>query len=226
MAEILFPALFLEQWRFYLADPVKHWKTGYSAKALAYCWHGAQGFPKEVKSVLTEAGNPFSGLEPLLILPEHKVSLPGGSTASQSDIWILAKSENQLFSIAVEGKVSESFGEPVDHWILEDSKGKQERLEFLIKKLGIQSDFDKTIRYQLLHRTASAVIEAEQFLASHAMVIIHSFSPKNEWFEDFAKFVYLFGSTPQVNSVVSAKLPNGMPLHFAWVHGNEEYLKK
>ena len=226
MAEILFPALFLEQWRFYLADPVKHWKTGYSAKALAYCWHEAQGFPKEVKSVLTEAGNPFSGLEPLLILPEHKVSLPGGSTASQSDIWILAKSENQLFSIAVEGKVSESFGEPVDHWILEDSKGKQERLEFLIKKLGIQSDFDKTIRYQLLHRTASAVIEAEQFLASHAMVIIHSFSPKNEWFEDFAKFVYLFGSTPQVNSVVSAKLPNGMPLHFAWVHGNEEYLKK
>lgn len=226
MAEILFPALFLEQWRFYLADPVKHWKTGYSAKALAYCWHEAQGFPKEVKSVLTAAGNPFFGLEPLLILPEHKVSLHGRPTASQSDIWILAKSENQLFSIAVEGKVSESFGEPVNHWLLEDSKGKQERLEFLLKKLGIQSGFDKTIRYQLLHRTASAVIEAERFLASHAMVIIHSFSPKNEWFEDFAKFVSLFGSTPEVNSVVSVKLPNGIPLHFAWIHGNEEYLKK
>ncbi len=226
MAELLFPALFLEQWRFYLADPVKHWKTGYSAKALAYCWHEAQGFPKEVKSVLTVAGNPFSGLEPLLILPEHKVSLPGRSTSSQSDIWILAKSENQLFSIAVEGKVSESFGKPVDHWILEDSRGKQERLEFLLKKLGIQSDFEKTIRYQLLHRTASAVIEAERFLASNAMVIIHSFSPTNEWFEDFAKFVSLFGSTPEVNSVVSAKLPNEMLLHFAWIHGNEEYLKK
>jgi len=227
MAEILFPALFLEQWRFYLADPVKHWKTGYSAKALAYCWHEAQGFPNEVKSVLTAAGNPFSGLEPLLILPEHKVSLPGRSTASQTDIWILAKTETQLFSISVEGKLSESFGEPVNRWILEDSKGKQERLEFLLKKLGIQSDFEKTIRYQLLHRTASAVIEAERFLASHAMVIIHSFSPTNEWFEDFTKFVSLFGSTlPEVNSVVSAKLPNGMPLHFAWIHGNEEYLKK
>jgi len=226
MAEILFPILFLEQWRFYLADPVKHWKTGYSAKALAYCWYEAQGFPKEIKSVLAEAGSPFSGLEPLLILPEHKVSLPGGSTASQSDIWILAKSENQLFSIAVEGKVFETFGEPVNHWILEDSKGKKERLEFLLKKLGIRSDFDKTIRYQLLHRAASAVIEAETFLASHAMMIIHSFSPKNEWFEDFAKFVSLFGLTPRVGSIVSAKLPNGMPLHFAWVHGNEEYLRK
>jgi hypothetical protein len=226
MSLILLPANKPEDWQPHLGDPQKHWKSGHSAKALAYCWQEAQGFPNEVKSVLTAAGNLFSGLEPLLILPEHKVSLPGRSTASQSDIWILAKSENQLFSIAVEGKVSESFGEPVNHWILEDSKGKQERLEFLIKKLGIRSDFDKTIRYQLLHRTASAVIEAERFLASHAMLIIHSFSPTNEWFEDFAKFVSLFGSTPKVNSVVSAKLPNGMPLHFAWIHGNEEYLKK
>lgn len=226
MLQILLPANKPEDWQLHLADPQKHWKSGHSAKALAYCWHGAQGFPKEVESVLRAAGNPFSRLEPLLILPEHKVPLPGRSTASQSDIWILAKSENRLFSIAVEGKVSESFGEPVNRWILEDSKGKQERLDYLLKKLGIQSDFDKTIRYQLLHRTASAVIEAERFLAQHAMLIIHSFSPKNEWFDDFAKFVSLFGSTPEVNSVVSAKLPNGMPLHFAWIHGNEEYLKK
>jgi len=226
MSLILLPANKPEDWRPHLGDPQKHWKSGHSAKALAYCWHEAQGFPKEVESVFRAAGKPFSGLEPLLILPEHKVSLPGGLTASQSDIWILAKNESQLFSIAVEGKVSEPFGDPVNQWILEKSKGKQERLEFLIEKLGIHSDFDKTIRYQLLHRTASTVIEAERFFASHAMVIIHSFSPKNEWFEDFKKFVSLFGLTPEINSVVSTKLPNGMPLHFAWIHGNEEYLKK
>jgi len=226
MSLIFLPASKPEDWQPHLGDPKKHWKLGHSAKALAYCWQEAQGFPEEVKSVLRAAGRPFSRLEPLLILPEHKVPLPGRSTASQSDIWILSKSETQLFSISVEGKVSESFGEPVNRWILEDSKGKQERLEFLLKKLGIGSEFDKTIRYQLLHRTASAVIEAERFLASHAMVIIHSFSPKNEWFEDFKEFVSLFGATPEVNSVVSTKLPNGMPLHFAWIHGNEEYLKK
>jgi len=226
MSIILLPANKPEDWQPHLGDPQKHWKSGHSAKALAYCWQEAQGFPKEVESVFRAAGKPFAGLEPLLILPEHKVSLPGRPTASQSDIWILAKTETQFFSIAVEGKVSETFGQPVNRWILEDSKGKQERLEFLLNKLGMHSDFDKTIRYQLLHRAASAVIEAERFLASHAMLIIHSFSSKNEWFEDFVKFVSLFGSIPEVNSVVSATLPNGMALHFAWIHGNEEYLKK
>lgn len=226
MSLILLPANKPEDWQPHLGDPQKHWKSGHSAKTLAYCWQEAQGFPKEVESVFKAAGKPFSGLEPLLILPEHKVSLPGGLTASQSDIWVLAKSENQFFSIAVEGKVSESFGGPINQWLYEESKGKQERLEFLLKKLEIPSDFDKTIRYQLLHRTASAVIEAERFLASHAMVIIHSFSPTNEWFEDFAKFVSLFGATPKVNSIVSTKLSNEMLLHFAWIHGNEEYLKK
>ncbi len=226
MSLIFLPASKPEDWQPHLGDPQKHWKSGHSAKALAYCWQEAQGFPEEVKSVLRVAGKPFSELEPLLILPEHKVSLPGRSTPSQSDIWTLAKSETQLFSITVEGKVSESFGEPVNRWILEDSNGKQERLEFLLKTLVIRSDFDKTIRYQLLHRTASAVIEAERFLASHAMVIIHSFSPKNEWFDDFKKFVSLFGATPEIDSVVSTKLSNGMPLHFVWVHGNQEYLTK
>ena len=226
MSLILLPASKPEDWQPHLGDPQKHWKSGHSAKALAYCWQEAQGFPEEVKSILIAAGGPFSRLEPLLILPEHKVPLPGRPTASQSDIWILAKSVTQLFSISVEGKVSESFGEPVNRWILKDLNGKQERLKLLLTKLGIRSDFDKTIRYQLLHRTASAVIEAERFLASHAMVLIHSFSPKNKWFEDFKKFVSLFGATPQIDSIVSTKLPNGLPLHFAWVHGNEDYLKK
>ncbi len=179
MSLILLPVKKPEDGKPRLGDPQKYWKSGHSAKALAYSWQEAQRFPKEVEPVFKATRKPFSGLEPLLILPEHKVSLPGGLTASQSDIWILAKSESQLFSIAVEGKVSESFGDPINQWLCEESKGKQEMLEFLLKKLGISSNFDKTIRYQLLQRTASAVIEAERLLASHAMVIIHSFSPTN-----------------------------------------------
>ncbi|MFA7012304.1 MAG: hypothetical protein WC202_05045, partial [Desulfobacterales bacterium] len=46
-------------------------------------------------------------------LPEHKVPLPGGSRSSQNDIWVLARSKGQLISIAVEGKVSETFGPTV-----------------------------------------------------------------------------------------------------------------
>jgi hypothetical protein len=226
MTPIYLPAKTAEDWQPHLGDPKKHWKTGYSAKALAYCWQESEGFPSEVRAVFRNAGMPFAELTPLIILPEHKVALPGRSTASQSDLWILAKSGNELFSITVEGKVSEPFGKAVSEWLLEDTEGKQTRLAFLIKKLGISAAFDRTIRYQLLHRTVSAILEAERFLASHAMVIVHSFSPSNEWFEDFEKFVCLFGLTTKINTVVSAQAPFGLPLHFAWIHGDEKYLKK
>lgn len=223
---IYLPAYRPEDWQPHLGDPKKHWKTGYSAKTLAYCWQEADGFPSEVQTVFRNEGIPFADLTPLIILPEHKVALPGRSTASQSDLWILAKSGNDLFSITVEGKVSESFNKPVSDWLIEDTKGKQTRLAFLIKTLGISNTFVRSIRYQLLHRTASAILEAERFLASNAMMIVHSFSPSDEWFEDFAKFVGLFGLTPKINSVVSTHVPSGLPLHFAWIHGDEKYLKK
>ena len=31
-------------WQRLLADPVKHWKTGYSARSMAYSWTEARGF--------------------------------------------------------------------------------------------------------------------------------------------------------------------------------------
>jgi hypothetical protein len=226
MAEILLPANKPEDWRPYLGDPVKHWKTGCSAKTLAYCWQESDGFPEEFKTVFDNAGTPFAELVPLLILPEHKVALRGRSTASQSDLWILAKTRRELVSITVEGKVSESFNKPVEDWLREDSKGKQTRLTFLIKTLGISDSFDKSIRYQLLHRTASAILEAERFLASRAMMIVHSFSRTNEWFDDFVAFAGLFSIRPEINKVFTTMTPSGIPLHLAWIHGDEKYLKK
>lgn len=226
MSEILVPARKPEDWQPHLGDPVKHWKTGYSAKTLAYCWQESDGFPKEVKRVLARAGEPLSGLVPLLILPEHKVALPGRSTASQSDLWILARTGRELVSITVEGKVSESFNRPVKEWLLEDSEGKQVRLDFLTRTLGIPESFDRSIRYQLLHRTASAILEADRFLASRAMMIVHSFSPTSEWFDDFAAFAGLFGITPEVDKVFTTKLSSGIPLDLAWIHGDEQYLNR
>ena len=42
-------------------DPIKHWKTGYSARALAYCWGIAEGFPSEVSKLFQ--GSPLKTLE-------------------------------------------------------------------------------------------------------------------------------------------------------------------
>ena len=43
-------------WQAFLAEPEKQWKTGYSAKSLAYCWEEAKGFPSSVNKALAESG--------------------------------------------------------------------------------------------------------------------------------------------------------------------------
>jgi len=221
-SKIYIPTSKAEQWAQFLADPVKHWREGYSARTLAYSWQEAKGFPSEVESVLT---GQFPSAELLLALPEHKVHLPGGSRASQNDIWVLAKSQEQLISIAVEGKVSESFDTTVREWGLESSPGKTERLGYLLQLLTLPSVPD-VIRYQLLHRTASAIIEAKRFNAAHAVMLVHSFSKTSEWFEDYAAFVDLMGGVAAKNTLISVGERSGVSLHLAWVSGNPAYLEK
>ena len=41
------------------------------------------------------------------------------------------------------------------------------------------------IRYQLLHRTVSALLTARAFHAGTAVMLVHSFSPESRWREDF-----------------------------------------
>jgi len=53
-------------------------------------------------------------------------------------------------------------------------------------------------RYQLLHRIASAVIEAERFDARLAGMIVHSFSTRATWFDEFSSFVRLLGVSSDV----------------------------
>jgi len=38
-----------EDYKTLLAQPNKHWRTGYSAKALTYSWQGANAFSPEFK---------------------------------------------------------------------------------------------------------------------------------------------------------------------------------
>lgn len=222
LSKIYIPTSSAEQWAQFLAEPVKHWRQGYSARTLAYSWQEAGGFPSEVDSVLASA---FPSAELLLALPEHKVPLPGSSRPSQNDIWILARSEGQLISIAVEGKVSEPFGPTVQEWQAESSPGKAERLAYLLSLLSLSAVPDTT-RYQLLHRTASAIIEAQRFNAAHAVMLVHSFSQSSEWFQDYAAFVSLMGGSAAENNMASVGSRSGVSLHLAWVRGNARYLSK
>ena len=125
-----------EDWRALLADPVRHCRSGYSARTLAHCWEAADGFPPEVTQALRQTADPLiATLTPLLAVPEFKVPLPGGVRASQNDIFVLARSSSGPVSIMIEGKVSESFGPTLDEWRSGASPGKKQRLTFLLRTL-------------------------------------------------------------------------------------------
>lgn len=225
MPHIYVPARSADDWTPLLADPVKHWRTGYSARALAHSWQDAGGLPMEVKEAF--AGNEYlAGIQLLLALPEHQVPLVGGSRPSQNDIWALARAGNELVSIAVEGKVAEPFGPTLSEWLAEGSTGKAARLAFLRRELNLNEELAGTIRYQLLHRTASAIIEAKRFGAPHAVMLVHSFSPSRDWLPDYEQFAKLLRAESAINTVVSAGTRGGVHLHIGWVCGNEEYLSK
>jgi hypothetical protein len=228
MKRIYIPTSGVDEWRKLLADPEKHWRTGFSARSLAYAWENAKGFPPEIQDLFTTSDPPFQDMELLLAIPEHKVQLaPNTGHPSQNDLFVLARnSSNSLVAITLEGKVSESFDQSLSKWNKEGSRSKAERLTFIKNKLGLANEALPEIRYQLLHRTASAMIEAERFTATSAMMIVHSFSQSDSWFEDYQAFVHLYG----IDNAVIGKLYHlgeisGINLFSGWVRGDEKFLK-
>jgi hypothetical protein len=226
MKRIFIPTTSADDWKKFLAEPDKQWRTGFSAKALAHCWEQADGFPAEIITVFSQSGiSSFRKIELLLAFPEYQVSLPGGRRPSQNDLLVVAKgSDGQLIVIAVEGKVSEPFGLTLAEWSVPESAGKQERLRYIQLLLGLKDELPSLIRYQLLHRTASAVIEAHRFNAHSAVMLVHSFSQDALWFEDFQAFLGLFGVQPQFNQLYWLKELQGIHLYAGWVKGNQGFL--
>src|SRR4051812_19333967 len=117
MARILAFTSGPKDWQALLADPIKHWRTGYSAKTLAHCWEAADGFPPEVLKGLQGSNEAsLQDLAPILAIPEFKVPLPGGHRPSQNDLFVLARGAKGPVSIMVEGKVGECFGPTLGEW--------------------------------------------------------------------------------------------------------------
>lgn len=222
MKPILVPTDGVQSWQQRLADPVKHWRTGYSAKALASAWEAANGLPPEVDALF----KPFGKVELLLAIPEYDVALPGGDRPSQNDVFALVRTEDGLIVVMVEGKVSESFGPTLEEWRKEASGGKEERLTHLKAKLGLASDPPPGTRYQLLHRAASVVIEAERFHARDAAMIVHSFSQEQVSLGDYQAFLALFGKKGGPGQLVALGTPNGMHLWAGWAQGDERFLRE
>ncbi len=225
---IYVPTIGPNEWQRLLADPAKQWRIGFSARTLAYCWEAANGWPPEMAALFASSSIPeLSTIEPLLAIPEYKVKLPPRGRPSQNDLFVLGKAaDSQLVAMTIEGKVDESFGPTLGEWCSAASGGKAERLLFLTRELGLPDALPPTVRYQLLHRTASALLLAQQFNARYAIMVVHSFSRARAWFEDFAAFVTLFGSRGSAtDSLLALRQRGEIMLYAAWVSGDTRYLE-
>ena len=200
MSRIYVPTKGAEDWKRLLAKPDLHWKPGFSAWAEAHSWEAANGIPPEIAQLFEECER-FGGQSPelLLAIPEHQVALGDNERPSQNDVFALIKVGESIISTTVEGKVNKSFGPTMVDWWVEPSNGskKDERLRYLCGELGVADRLDRIrkdpeLRYQLLHRAVSAIIEARRFNADATAMIIHSFSDSNQWEQEVDRFLKLF----------------------------------
>ena len=198
-----------------------HWKEGRSAKCVADSWFHANGIPASVAAVLD--GDPvFRSATLIDAFLERAVDLGDGARPSQTDLMAVVGLVDGLGILAVEAKVDEHFGPTVTAWLAEaggrDASQKAARLDVLCGLLGLDAGQLGTLRYQLLHRTASAILEARRYRAVHAAMIVQSFCPKGSWHDDFAAFAVAagFGDGPR-GSISAPRACGGVQLRLGWV---------
>ena len=226
MKRIFVPTQTGADWQRLLGKPKLHWKKGRSAMTSAACWEESQPqLPSEIVQVLEDSHDPsLMNLELLVAIPEWEVDLPGGSTASQTDILALARNQTNLVILAVEAKVEEPFGPTLDEKKSGATEGELRRIAYLEKELGRNDPFEGHIRYQLLHRTVSAILTARAFHAQVAVMLVHSFSPDSRWRSDFEAFCDDLGCTDLSQDVRVAPDKHGPRLILVWCKGDEKYL--
>ena len=219
--KIFIPTTDAESWSDFLVDKNKQWQKGFSAMETALSWEKADGLPTEIKKILSQDSE-FDGSELLLAIPEYKVSIPGGRSQSQNDVFAVLTSKKSLSVMTVEGKAKEDFDRKIVDWKAKTSdKGVAERLGFLINKLGIKDKKIDSLRYQLFHRLASAIIMAEEFHAKNAIMIIQSFNDndKENHFNDYSKFIELYGiENAEKSKLYKLTELNGITVYAGWVY--------
>ena len=191
---------------------------GYSAYELASAWQGGDDFPPKVAKALATAT--FARIEMLFGFPEHKVKIEGRGAGSASDLFVVARrvQDGGLITIAVEGKVGESFDLPVSEWLANaKDENRKKRLEWLAGLLCLEAGKLSEIPYQLLHRAAAPIIEARRLNAGDAILLVHSISEEHEHIQDYREFVRLLGATGEANVVEPVGVRHGVQFHVCWV---------
>jgi len=217
-----------EDWRQIVEQDKREWRCGKSAYELAHHWQGCRGFPERVKAVLSCASDRrLQRLSAKYGFVEWPMFLDTFRAPSRTDVMVYCYTEaEELVVVGVEGKATERFAEPVRDWIRggkeEPTPSRTRRLSYLSMQLGVDVPPDSTFGYQLVHRTASVVMEAILREAAAGIVLIHSFSdeaPEN-WCH-FAQFTDVLGVPCKEKDVLAGPAwlgPNrSLEVWFGWV---------
>lgn len=215
---------------------IDKWKPGHSAFELAHKWQVARGFPENVKAVLKTTNEALlARLIPELCIVEQPVWLDTLKAPSMTDIMVYCRNDfGERVVMAVEGKALEHFDRPVANWVRNMPEGKPatgqpvdsrlDRLAFLSEVLRLKVDGNSTLRYQLLHRSASAILKAEEIGAVAAVMLVHSFADEDTNTKDYEAFLLSMGILrPRKDVIFGPKAcgrraeGSGIPTFFCWV---------
>ena len=194
-----------------------HWKEGRSAKSLVDQWWSANGLPPTISRILDQADD-WRGAELVDAFVERCTNLDDGRPShSQSDVLAVVGIGVRLGIVVIEAKVDEGFDKTVDEWRSGGGAGKVARLAKLCTRLGLDPDAVGPLRYQLLHRTASAVIEAKRYRSAQAVMIVQSWSAQADGFDDYQRFFAALGVNVLHPGTLSAPIDvDGVALRTAW----------
>jgi uncharacterized protein DUF6946 len=226
MKRIFVPTRSGSDWQRLLAKPVLHWKKGASAMTTAAAWEAAADrVPSEISVVLDSSRNEaLLDLELLAAIPEWETPLEGGATPSHTDVLALCSNRNGLCVVAVEAKVNEDFGPLMEEKRASASSDQDARLTYLQGLLRVPR-FADNIRYQLIHRTAAALLTARQFHAGTAVIMVQSFGSKPSLRQDFSLFCTALNAHELAPGVLHASQFDAPRLFLAWCDGDKEFLR-
>ncbi len=226
MKRIFVPTQTPSEWQRLIAKPTLQWKKSYSAMTTAACWENAAGeLPPEVKQTFQNSGqSDLLDLKLMVAIPEWEVELPGGMRPSHTDVLVLASNKEGLVVIGVEAKVDEPFGPTLGKKRAEESTGQSERIDYLHTVLRLDVPLKDEIRYQLLHRTVSALRTAQDFHADTAVMLVHAVIPTRRWRNDFSPSCGAVAATPLSPDLCIVPRFEFPRLYLVWCAGDGRFL--
>ena len=208
----------------FLGKQEHHWREDRSAYQTAHRWFAAKGLPTSIREIL-HADAAFAGAKLQKAVFENKTKLDDYGRASQTDVLAILNLAVGHAVLGIEAKANESFGRFVFEWN-DYSPGKLRRMAGLLERLQLTSGMVGKLRYQLIHRTAAMLIEAEKIGAREAAMLVQSFDQNRAGYDDFTAFADAFGTPVKKPGVLSrARTIGDVTIRLGWTENRMQFVE-